>query len=154
MLSISSIAKEITDLPVYLLDFKDVFDTKEATKLLDQEEFKYTIKTIRLSPFSLLYNLLEPQLKVLCNYIKDILRKKQIRYSISLVDTLILFIPKKNSSLQLYINYYRLNKVTIKNQYLLSLINKTLDYLIGTIIFIKLDLKDTYYYIYIKEEDI
>ena len=60
MLSISSITKEITNLPIYLLSFKDVFDTKEATKLLDQEEFKYTIKTTRLPPFGPLYNLLGP----------------------------------------------------------------------------------------------
>ena len=60
MLSISSIAKEITNLLTYLLGFKDVFNTKEATKLLDQGEFEYTIETTRLPPFGLLYNLLGP----------------------------------------------------------------------------------------------
>ena len=60
MLSISSITKEITNLLIYLLGFKDVFDTKEATKLLDQEEFKYTIKITRIPSFGPLYNLLGP----------------------------------------------------------------------------------------------
>ena len=60
MLSISSITKEITNLPIYLLGFKDIFNAKEATKLLDQGEFEHTIKITRLSPLSPLYNLLEP----------------------------------------------------------------------------------------------
>ena len=76
MLSISSITKEITNLSIYLLGFKDVFNTKKATKLLDQGGFKYTIKITRLPPFSSLYNLLGPQLKALHDYIKDALRKE------------------------------------------------------------------------------
>ena len=56
-----------------------------------------------------------------------------------------MFIIKKGGRLRLYINYYRLNKITIKNHTPLPLINKTLDYLSYTVIFIKLDLKDIYY---------
>jgi hypothetical protein len=44
-------------------------------------------------------------------------------------------------------NYYRLNKVIIKNQYLLSFINKTLDCLINAKMLIKVDFKNVYYYI-------
>ncbi|PMD18504.1 hypothetical protein NA56DRAFT_577184, partial [Hyaloscypha hepaticicola] len=49
----------------------------------------------------------------------------------------------------LYINYYKLNKVIIKNRYSLSLINKTFNKLVRVKIFIKFNLKDIYYYIYI-----
>ena len=48
-------------------------------------------------------------------------------------------------------NYRSLNKVTIKNQYPLPLIQKTLDCLIEAKIFTKLDLRDIYYRIHIKE---
>ena len=41
---------------------------------------------------------------------------------------LILFIFKKNSILRFCINYYKLNKIIIKDKILLSLISKTLDY--------------------------
>ncbi|KAF2175874.1 hypothetical protein K469DRAFT_609201, partial [Zopfia rhizophila CBS 207.26] len=47
----------------------------------------------------------------------------------------------------LYINYKGLNKVTRKNCFILPLINKTLDYLVDLIRFIKLNLKNAYYYI-------
>ncbi len=72
-------------------------------------------------------------------------------YFISLIKVPILFILNKDSRLYLYINYKDLNILTLKTRYLLPLIIKILDYLSSFKIFIKLDLKDTYYKIYIKE---
>jgi hypothetical protein len=43
---------------------------------VDYKEFKHTIKTTDPPPYSPLYNLLEPQLKVLQEYLADALRKK------------------------------------------------------------------------------
>ena len=62
----------------------------------------------------------------------------------------ILFIPKKNRSLKLYIDYKDLNKITIKDRYSLLLINKILNQLIYTKIYIKFNIKNIYYYIQIK----
>jgi len=73
--------------------------------------------------------------------------------SISLAGALILFILKKDGGLRLYIDYRRLNKVTIKNRHPLPLIRETLNRLNSLKIFTKLDLKDTYYRIRIKEGD-
>lgn len=39
----------------------------------------------------------------------------------------IFFILKKDNKLHLYINYYKFNKVIIKNKYILSLINEILN---------------------------
>jgi hypothetical protein len=50
-------------------------------------------------------------------------------------------------------NYRGLNKITIKDRYSFSLINKTLDRLIGAAYYTKLNLKDTYYKIRIKAND-
>ena len=63
----------------------------------------------------------------------------------SLTSSPILFVLKKDSRLRLYIDYRGLNKVIVKNCYLLPLISKTLDYLVGAIEYIKIDLKDTYH---------
>ena len=57
--------------------------------------------------------------------------------------------PKKDSTLRLYINYRGLNKITKKNRLALPLINKTLDRLIEAKFFTKLNLKDIYYCIHI-----
>ena len=64
-----------------------------------------------------------------------------------------MFIFKKNNELHLYINYKKLNAMIIKNRYLLFLIIKTLNRLCGVKVFIKLNLKNIYYKIRIKEDD-
>ena len=92
-----------------------------------------------------LYNLLKPQLVIFRDYIVISLKKEWIRFSISFTKAFILFVPKKNGSLKLYINYRGFNKVTIKNQYFLLLIDETLDCFISTQIFTKLNLKNAYY---------
>ncbi len=55
--------------------------------------------------------------------------------------------------LYLYINYKTLNKIIIKNYYLLLLINKILIRLVNIKYLIKLDLKDIYYYLYIRKDN-
>ena len=60
---------------------------------------------------------------------------------------------KKNNELRLYINYKKLNAIIIKNRYSLFLIIKTLNYLYDVKVFIKLNLKNIYYKIRIKEND-
>jgi len=65
----------------------------------------------------------------------------------------ILFILKVNNIIQLYINYRRLNKITIKNQYPLLLVSELFNRLSYIKIFIKLDLYNIYYKIYIKKGD-
>jgi hypothetical protein len=50
-------------------------------------------------------------------------------------------------------DYRGLNKVIIRNRYPLPLISETLDRLSRAKRFIKFDLRDTYYRIYIKCED-
>jgi hypothetical protein len=53
--------------------------------------------------------------------------------------------------LRLYIDYRGLNKITKKNRLALPLISKILNYLEGAVVFIKLNIKNTYYYIRIKQ---
>jgi hypothetical protein len=52
---------------------------------------------------------------------------------------------KKEGGLRLYVNYRGLNNLMKKNHYFLPLINETLDHLVDAQVFIKIDLKDTYY---------
>ena len=63
----------------------------------------------------------------------------------------IIFVLKKNESLQLCINYCRLNSITAKNHYPLLLVSKILDRLSSAKIYTKLDLRDAYHHIQIKE---
>jgi hypothetical protein len=64
---------------------------------------------------------------------------------ISLINALVLFVLKSDNNLKLYINYYNLNVIIIKNRCSLSLIKKTLNFSIYIIYFTKLDFKNAYY---------
>ena len=65
----------------------------------------------------------------------------------------ILFILKKDGNFNYILNCQGLNKVTIKNKYLLPFIGEILNWLYKAKFFSKFDLKDAYYYIRIKEGD-
>jgi hypothetical protein len=66
---------------------------------------------------------------------------------------LVIFIPKKDGTLQLCVDYQGLNAITVKNCYPIPLISELLDQLNNAKVFSKLDLLDTYYWIQIKEGD-
>ena len=63
---------------------------------------------------------------------------------------MILFVLKKNKILYLYIDYRKLNNITIKNRYLLFNINKLQNRLFEAKYFIKLNLQKVYNQIRIK----
>jgi hypothetical protein len=152
--SVRSTRKDPSTLPAFLKGYKDVFNPVKAAKLADQGGFEHAIETTGPPPFGPLYNLSGPQLKALCDYIEDALKKGWIRHSVSPAGTPILFVPKKDDGLRLYVDYRGLNKVTIKNRHPLPLINKTLDRLTDAKMLTKVDLKNAYHRIRIKEENV
>jgi len=64
-----------------------------------------------------------------------------------------MFIKKKDGKLRLCVDYRELNDMTKKDRYLLPLIGKALDRLQGARFFTKLDIKDAYHNIRIREGD-
>jgi hypothetical protein len=48
------------EIPKYLQDFVNVFDTPLIGEVVDYKGFEYIIKTTDPPPYGLLYNLLEP----------------------------------------------------------------------------------------------
>ncbi|KAL8112656.1 hypothetical protein AgCh_020098 [Apium graveolens] len=77
-----------------------------------------------------------------------------IRSSISLWGALVLFIKKKDGSIRLCIDYWELNKLTIKNKYPLPRIDDLFDQLKGACCFSKIDLRSGYHQLKIKPKDI
>jgi hypothetical protein len=122
-----------TEIPEYLQDFADVFDTPPTGEVVDHEGFEHAIETTDPPPYGPLYNLSEPQLEALREYLADALRKKWIRPSTSPAGAPILFVPKKDGGLRLCVDYRGLNKITIKNRHPLPLIDETLDRLTGAV---------------------
>ena len=94
-----------------------------------------------------------PEQKVIREYIAKNLKQGFIRLSKSQFSSLILFVTKKDGKLRLYVDYRQLNKVTIKNRYLIPLILELQDKICGAIWFMKLDEVEGYTVVCIKRGD-
>ncbi len=116
---------------------------------------KYAIKLINnTQPFyKPIYALSLMELETLKTYIKTHLKIGFIRPFKSPASAPILFDKKPNSSLYLCVNYQGLNNLTIKNQYPLPLIGKSLDRLGEAKWFTQLDLTNAYHRMRIQEGD-
>lgn len=95
-------------LPPKVKEFKDVFNKeKDVAKLrgANGAEHAINLELSKKPPFRPLYNLSTSELIVLREYLNLALANRWIRRSISEASALILFVPKKDSSLRLYIDY-------------------------------------------------
>jgi len=141
--------------PPDLHEFLDVF-SKQLSDVLPSH--KLTDHAIDLEagavpPFGALYPLSQTELKVLWEYIAENLKRGRIRASKSPAGAPILFVPKKDGTLRLCVDYRGLNKVTVKNRYALPLISEILDRIAGAQFFSKIDVREAYYRIRIQEGD-
>jgi len=87
------------------------------------------------------------QLSELDNYLKKMLAEGKIAHSESPCGAPILFVLKPDGSLRLCVDYRNVNKLTILNKYPLPLMDELQDRVAGATMFTKLDLKDEYHLI-------
>jgi RNase H-like domain found in reverse transcriptase/Reverse transcriptase (RNA-dependent DNA polymerase)/Retroviral aspartyl protease len=144
-----------TGLPAYLEEFADVFSEGDAKVLPERTAHDHPIdlEPGTEPPHKPIYGLTENERKVLREYIRDALEKGWIRESTSPAGAPILFVPKKDGTLRLCVDYRGLNAITIKNRYPLPLITETLGQLAGAKVFTQLDLRDAYHRIRIRSGD-
>ncbi len=138
---------------IKLKEYEDVFLTESVDKLLLHEDHDHAIEITAESSYESLYNLLNTKLATLRQYLDYVLTKEWIKHFINSIDAFILFVFKKNDSFHLCMNYWDLNKITVKNHHSLSLISKTLDRLNKIKQFTKLNLKNIYHCLRIQHED-
>ena len=133
-------------------EYENVFSVENADILFSHKVTDHIIDLNEREPlYDSLYNLFNTELEVLRTYLNDALVKGWIQCSVSSAETSVLFVSKKNRELCLYVDYWDLNQIMIKNRHLLPLISETLNWLSEAKIFFKLNLKDTYHHIQIKE---
>jgi len=73
-------------------------------------------------------------------YLKKNLKKDFISSSLTFFAFLVLFVAKSNEELRFYVNYRKLNALTCRNQYSISLIKKTLTRVMSCKYLIKLNI--------------
>ena len=111
-------------------NYNNVFSVENVVELLENTRInKYAIKLEedKQPPFGPIYSLEPVELKILKTYIKTNLTNNFIWPFKFLVRVSILFNRKPDRRFHFYINYWGLNNITMKNQYLLPSMGKCLD---------------------------
>jgi len=130
---------------------------KEAADALPEHhpyDCKINLKEGETAPWGPIYPLLEVELQTLREWLKEMERTGKIRRSTSPAGSPILFVPKPHGSwLYLCVDYWALNKITIPNRYPLPLMQELQDRVQGAQCFTKLDLKNGFHLIRVREGD-
>jgi len=103
-----------------------------------------TLTLRKQPPFGPIYNLSKVESTALREFLQENLACNFIWPSQSACRAPMLFVKKKDSSLQLCVDWCRLNSITKKDWYLLPLIPNLLDRLRGSRIFTKINLRSAY----------
>ncbi|GJY15110.1 putative reverse transcriptase domain-containing protein [Tanacetum coccineum] len=100
------------------------------------------------------YRLAPSEMKELSEQLQELSNKGFIRPSSSPWGAPVLFVQKKDGSFRMCIDYRELNKLTVKNRYLLPRIDDLLNQLQGSSIYSKIDLRSGYHQLRVQEQDI
>ncbi|KAD5802530.1 hypothetical protein E3N88_13890 [Mikania micrantha] len=137
--------KKNEDIPI-IKDFSEVFpeDLPGLPPTLQVEFRIYVVPSanpVTKSP----YRLAPSRLQELPSQLQELSDKGFIRSSVSPWGELVLFLNKKDGSFRMCIDYQELNKLIVKNHYLLPRIDDLFDLLQGATCFSKIDLRSRYY---------
>uniref|UniRef100_A0A8K9UM86 Gypsy retrotransposon integrase-like protein 1 n=1 Tax=Oncorhynchus mykiss TaxID=8022 RepID=A0A8K9UM86_ONCMY len=144
--SVSSSQEEpgdLTGVPEEYHDLRTVFSRSRATSLPPHRSYDCSIDLLpgTTPPRGRLYSLSAPERKALEDYL-----------SVAL-DAVFFFVKKKDGSLRPCIDYRGLNDITVKNRYPLPLMSSAFEILQGARFFTKLDLRNAYHLVRIREGD-
>ena len=132
-----------------------LFSEDEACHLPDHgpHDLAINLQPGKQPPHQPLYNLSESELQSLRKYLAEYLQRGWIRRSRSPAGAPILFAKKKDGTLRLCVDYRGLNKITIKDRHPLPLIAESLERLARAKIYTKLDIREAYHRIRIRQGD-
>jgi len=139
-------------LPEYQ-NYADILSQEWLNTLPEHTKYNHRVCLVpdAMLPDRPIYPLPKKELEALWDYIKEIEDHGKMRRSSSPIGAPILFVPKPDGTLWLCADYQGLNKITIKNQYLLPLMRELRSRLAKATIFTRLDLQNGYYLIHMVE---
>ncbi|XP_059199197.1 uncharacterized protein LOC131979268 [Centropristis striata] len=146
---------DLSSVPEVYHDLGEAFSKERARTLPPHRPYDCAIELRPGSkhPVSRLYNLAPPEKAAMDEYISESLAEGLIRPSHSPVAAGFFFVKKKDGSLRPCIDYRELNAITIRNTYPLPLMSSNFEPLLGATVFTKLDLRNAYHLVRIREGD-
>lgn len=151
----TSLSTNSSQLPSQYSRFLPLTSDNAAHHLPPHDDLDHPIDLLPNStlPTSRPYALSLTEREVLKAYLDDNLKRGFIRHSRSSASSPVFFVPKKTGDLRLVVDYRRLNSITVKDRYPIPLLNDLLDAPVGAKIFTKLDLRNAYNQVRIREGD-
>jgi hypothetical protein len=136
-------------------EFPDVFPEELPGMLPDQDiEFVIELKPGTTPIYKTPFRMTTLELAELKEHIRELLEKGFIHPSSSPCGAPVIFVPKKDGTQRLCMDYRALNEVTVKNKYPLLRIDDLFDQLWGACVFSKIDLRLGYHLLKVREYDI
>jgi hypothetical protein len=148
------IEKTLQDVPV-VCEYPEVF-LDELLGMPPDWDIEFIIDLVpETGPIAKrLYRMAADELAELKKQLQELTDKGFIRPSASPWGSLVLFVKKKDGSMQMCVDYRSLNAVMIKNKYPLPRIDDLLDQLQNAKYFSKIDLRSGYHQMKIRPEDV
>ncbi|USP74003.1 retrotransposon nucleocapsid protein [Curvularia clavata] len=146
---------KLPQLPPQYEDFADLASEEDAKCLAEHgpHDLVISLKEGTTPPHQPLYGLSKSELALLRDYLREYLARGWIRHSKSPAGAPILFAKKKDGTMRLCVDYRGLNNITLKNRHPLPLITESLDRLAEAKFYTKLDVREAYHRVRIKEGD-
>lgn len=146
---------DLSQVPAVYHKFRAVFSKSRATSLPPHRPYDCAIDLLPGSspPRGRVFSLSPPEQAAMNAYIQESLATGIIRASTSPAGAGFFFVGKKDGGLRPCIDYRGLNKITIRNRYPLPLMATAFELLQGASIFTKLDLRNAYHLVRIRQGD-
>ena len=146
---------DLTGVPRMYWDLGEVFSKSRAKDLPPHRPYDCAIDLLpgTMPPRGRLFSLSRPETVSMDEYIKEALAAGHIRPSTSPAGAGFFFVAKKDGGQRPCIDYRGLNDITVKNRYPLPLMDTAFESLQGARWFTKLDLRNAYNLVRMREGD-
>ncbi|GKB94526.1 putative reverse transcriptase domain-containing protein, partial [Tanacetum coccineum] len=142
--------KRLEDMPI-IKDFpEDLSGIPPARQVEFQIDLVPGVAPVARAP----YRLAPSEMKELAELLQELSDKGFIKPNSSPWGASVLFVKKKDGTFCMCIDYRELNKLTVKNRYLLLRIDDLFDELQGSSVYSKIDLRSGYHQLRVRGEDI